>query len=125
MATRHEIPTHLNVEDKLLLGLTARQFLFMLASIALGYSLWDGHPDLPPVARLGLAAACVLVAALLALVRPGGRGLDQWLFVLLYHLAPPRRAAWRVAEPDPAAWRAGGPAWAEIAPSVAWTEERP
>ena len=124
MAKRHEIPTHLNVEDKLLLGLTARQFLYMLASVALGYSLWDRHPGLPPEARLALAAACVLVGALLALVRPGGRGLDQWLFVVLFHLATPRRTAWRVAEPAPVAWRSGGPAWAEIAPQVAWTGER-
>ena len=124
MAKRHEIPTHLNVEDKLLLGLTARQFIYMLASVALGYSLWDGHPELPPEARLVLAAACVLVGALVALVRPGGRGLDQWLFVVLGPLASPRRPAWRVAEPEPAAWRSGGPAWAEIAPRVAWTEDR-
>jgi uncharacterized membrane protein YbhN (UPF0104 family) len=125
MVKRHEIPTHLNVEDKLLLGLTARQFLYMLSAVALGYSLWDGHPELPSEARLALAAGCVLVGALIALIRPGGRGLDQWVFVVLFHLATPRRAAWRVAEPDPGAWHSGGPAWAEILPRVSWTEDRP
>ena len=31
MARRHEVPTHLNVEDKLLLGLSVRQFTVLLA----------------------------------------------------------------------------------------------
>ena len=35
---QHEIPTHLNVEDKLLLGLTMRQFLYLIVgcSVASG-----------------------------------------------------------------------------------------
>ena len=36
----HEVPTHLNVEDKLLLGLTARQFLYLLVGSSASYALW-------------------------------------------------------------------------------------
>src|SRR5262245_29924348 len=103
---RHEIPTHLDVPDTVFLGLTAGQALQLVLGLAAAYAAWDRWPDLAPGARLGLAAACVLAAAVLALVRPGRRGLAEWaLVVLRYHLRP-RRSVWRPAEPDPADWRA-------------------
>jgi hypothetical protein len=119
---RHELPTHLSVEDRLLLGLSARQVMYLVSGLAGGYGLWHQWPELPAELRLGLAAGAVLLAVITALVRPGGRGLDQWLFVVLHHLATPKRCTWRVAEPDPAGWRPPAGGWAELAPRVAWTE---
>jgi len=121
--TRHEIPTHLAVEDRLVLGLSARQAMYLIAAVAGGYSAWNEATAAPPELRLGLAALCLLLGAALALVRPGGRGLDEWLFVVLHYLATPRRCAWRPREPDPAEWRRRTPAFAERAPRVAWTED--
>jgi hypothetical protein len=122
--TRHEIPTHLAVEDRLVLGLSARRAMYLVAATAGGYSAWTEAAAAPPELRLGLAVLCLLAGAALALVRPGRRGLDEWLFVVLHHLATPKRCAWRPREPDPAGWRPRAPAFAARTPRVAWTEER-
>lgn len=127
---RHEIPTHLNVEDKVFAGLTVRQVMFLTAGAASGYGLWNQWPALPLGPRLGLALACALLAAVVALVRPHGRGLEAWAFVILHYLAVPRVCTWHLPEPDPAKWRPAATAWAELAPPLSWqpapgADERP
>src|ERR687886_139226 len=119
---RHEIPTHLNVEDTVLLGLTARQLGTLMACAALGYRLWIQWPALPVSARIALAATCLLVGLVLALVRPGGRPLEQWAVAGLAYLAAPRRTTWAVASPSLGDWRpAGASGWVELTPSVTWS----
>jgi hypothetical protein len=125
MARRHEIPTHLNVEDKAFYGLSVRQVTHLTVGAATAYAAWNQWLWAPAAPRLVLALGCILVAAALALLRPGGRGLEQWVFVVLHHAATPRRAAWRVPEPSPDAWRPRGGDWAELAPTVAWREGAP
>ena len=124
MARRHEIPTHLNVEDRAVLGLTVRQLAVLIVGLASGYALWSGRPELAPGVRAGLALACVLLGAALALVRPRGRGLEEWAFVALHYLATPKASTWRPREPDPAAWRPAGAAWAELDPRLSWGPAR-
>ena len=120
--TRHEIPTHLNVEDRALFGLSVRQVAFLVAGCAAAYAAWDALPDAEPGLRLGLAAAVLLAAAAFALLRPGGRGLELWALALARYAASPRRRAWGVPEPDPERWRPRPAAWAELAPRLAWRE---
>ena len=119
---RHEIPTHLNVEDKVFFGLSARQLMHLVVGLAGAYSAWSQWPDWPHEARAALAAAVVLVAAVVALVRPGARSLEEWAIVALHYWATPKRAVWRRPEPAAADWRPREAAWAELAPRVAWTE---
>ena len=125
MTSRHQIPTHLNVEDRAIFGLTVRQVAYLVVGCAGAYNLWTLFPDWPDAARLGIAVVCLLAAALVALVRPAGRGLEQWVFVVLHYAAVPRRSAWRPGEPDAALWRPREVAWAETAPWVSWAEDRP
>jgi len=120
-AKHHEIPTHLNVEDKAFYGLSARQFMYLTIGLATSYGLWNQWPDLPAAARLALAAACFALAAALALIRPHGRGLEEWTFVALHYAAAPKVGVWRPREPDPAAWRPSAARWAELSPRPAWT----
>jgi hypothetical protein len=121
MATRrHEIPTHLGVEDKILYGLSVHQFLFVTVGLAGGYGLWNQWPELAVPPRLAVSIAWLLVALALALVRPAGRGLDQWAFVALRYLALPKTSIWRPREPDPAQWRPPPDRWASFEPSLAW-----
>src|SRR5919197_6313144 len=108
----HEIPTHLNVEDKAFFGLSVRQLSCLIVGASSAYGLWNQWPELPLGLRAGLSAACLLVGLALALVRPGARGLEEWAFVLLHYATMPKRSVWR-PEPDPAAWSAGGLAWTE------------
>ncbi len=118
---RHEIPTHLNVEDTVLLGLSARQVGTLMACAALGYRLWVQWPALPVSARAALAVTCLLVGLVLALARPGGRPLEQWGLAGLAYLAAPRRTTWAALEPSLAEWRpAGTSGWVERTPSLAW-----
>ena len=121
MARRHEVPTHLNVEDKLLLGLSVRQFTVLLAGASGAYGIWSGAPDWPAPLLYGLVAAVALGAAGLAFVRPLGRGLEEWAFALAHYRAMPKLVVWRPAEPDPTDWRPAGADWAELSPRAAWT----
>ena len=115
----HEIPTHLNVEDKAFFGLSVRQLTCLIVGASSAYGLWNQWPELPVGPRAGLAAACLVLGLALALVRPGGRGLEEWAFVLLHYAATPKRSVWR-PEPDPAEWRPAGLAWTELEPTLGW-----
>lgn len=117
---RHEIPTHLDVEDRALYGLTVRQLMWLTVGAAAGYGLWNQWPSLPLGLRLALAAACVLLAVTLALVRPHGRGLEEWAFVALHYAALPKVCIWSTHEPDPEHARVTDGAWETLAPRLAW-----
>ena len=118
---RHEIPTHLNVEDKAFYGLSVRQVLSLVCGLSASYALWSQWPELAVALRLGLAAATLIGAVAFALVRPGRRGLEEWAFVALHYAATPKVATRRPCEPDPAAWRPAKSAWAELTPTVTWS----
>jgi hypothetical protein len=100
---RHEIPTHLEVEDKILGTLTVRQLLFLAVGLSLSYGLWGllhqlavspGH-HLPIVAQLALAAIPALCMLVLALAQPGGRPLEEWLLALARYAGQPKVCVWR------------------------------
>lgn len=92
---RHEVPTHLDVQDRLFLGLSPRQVTYLLLGLVGGLGLWSQWPQLPDVVRLGLALSSVAAGAALALVRWGGHGLEGWAAAGLRYAARTRRAVWR------------------------------
>lgn len=101
---RHEIPTHLGVEDKAFLGLTLRQLMTAAIGLALAYGT-AGELPAPIPLRLAGAAVVLVAAALLALWQPAGRPLEEWAFVLLQYVTTARTAVWRpsddtYADPD-------------------------
>ena len=118
--TRHEIPTHLNIEDRAFYGLAARQVLCLIAGTSSGYALFNQVPGWPLSIRIGLGSACLLAAIALALIRPCGRGLEVWAFVILHYLAMPKICTWRPVEPDLAAWRSTEAGWIELTPGLSW-----
>lgn len=127
---RHEIPTHLDVQDKVLLGLTARQAMHLLIGLAAAAFVWThlSSGDVLPLAARLAAAACWLCAAVVAaLVRPHGRGVEEWAVVVLRYLATPRCAVWRPApcpappgtpDGDADAAAAGSPDWLDYSPAA-------
>ena len=117
---QHEIPTHLDVEDKLLFGLTARQFLYVLMGASSAYALWEQLVLAPTPVRMGIPAVCVLASVVVALVRPFGRPLEEWLIAALIYFGRPRRTTWRTPEPDISDWRPASASWQELAPSAVW-----
>lgn len=107
MVQRHEVPTHLNVEDKAFAGLTMRQLMVVIIGLALAYSAMSELP-LPLSVRLAVGAFVLLATAAFSLWQPDGRSLDDWAFVLLRYVAVPRVVVWRVRtshlhEPEQAA----------------------
>lgn len=118
---RHEIPTHLNVEDRAFYGLSVRQVMYLTGGFSLGYGLWNQWGDALPALRLALALACAIVAVTLAIVRPGGRGFEEWAFIVLRYLTIPRRSVWRPSEPGTTGRAADG-RWVDLAPRPHWQE---
>ena len=119
MARTHEVPNHLNVQDTLFLGLTARQVATFMAFASPAYGVWEQAGDLPLLLRGGLALALALLGLVFALVRGKGRTLDEWLFAMLAYSLQARRMTWQRTldeTPDPTA-SAG---WAELDPELGW-----
>jgi hypothetical protein len=121
--TRHEVPTHLDVEDKVLFGLTVRQFLYLLVGSSASYGLWDQAAVVGDGLRLAGTGACAGITLAFALVRPAGRALEEWLVAALVFAASPRRATWQPVEPLAADWRPAGAGWQELTPSLVWAED--
>lgn len=118
----HEVPTHLDVEDRILFGLTVRQFLYVLVGCSASYGLWDQLGAWPDAARAGCVGACLLVTLAFALLRPGGQLLEAWLVAGLAYLATPRTSTWQPRQPLAADWRPAAARWQEFAPSLVWAE---
>jgi len=116
----HELPTHIQVEDVLLAGLTARQLLRLTIGVSLAYGLWDQAPSVPVPIRAGLAAVLAAAGVLLALVQPGGRPLDQWVLAAVLFALLPRRLVWRPSEPGIRKSSRPQSGWAELAPRPEW-----
>jgi len=85
VARTHEVPNHLNVEDTLFLGLTARQVATFMAFASPAYGIWDQLTVAPTPVRGALAGLLLLVGIGFALVQPGHRPLDEWVFAILAH----------------------------------------
>lgn len=119
---RHEIPTHLNVEDKAFYGFSARQVMYLIVGLSGGYSFWTQWPALAVPIRVTLIALWLVGALILALVRPHGRGLDEWAFVGLHYLAAPKASVWRPCVEESENGGAPDRAWEELSPRLAWQE---
>lgn len=128
-SARHELPTHLQVEDRLIAGLTIRQTLLLSAGVSLGYSLWRHlagmqlsiQTALAPTHMTGLTALLALAVrlalaalpagafALVALAHPADRPLEEWVVITLRYLTVPKTFI----------WRSGGSNWHGDLPAVA------
>lgn len=124
MKYKHKIPIHLEVEDHIIAGLSARQLLVIGAGLALGYLVWSNLSFLSTT-RWGLLAS-ILVALLPALLgvvmaffRPASRGLEEWAVVGFVHLIQPTQYVW-AALPDESP---GAPKTQEVLADSASEEE--
>lgn len=92
---RHEIPTHLQVEDKAIFGLTLWQVFYLLGGVTAVYAIYVQWSFLPLSWRAVLAAIVSVLTLLVTLVRPQGRDLLDWGLCLVRYAALPKRAVWK------------------------------
>ena len=101
MQATYKVPTHMNLPDKVVFGLTARQLLLLLIGCSLGYNLWLhlgvldalGFPG--QALRIALALVPAALAVALAMISVADRPLEVWLLVLMRYWQRPRIYLWR------------------------------
>jgi hypothetical protein len=118
----YELPTHLEVEDQLIAGLTARHLLRLLIGASLAYGVWDQVLWLPEEVRLVAAVILTALGGAFALLQPQGRPLDQWLVVLLLFLICPRQLVWKPGVTQQDWQQRDQTGWAELELHPEWLE---
>ncbi len=93
MSLDHDIPTHLDIEDRPALGLTAPQLLILAGGVLACVGALR-QPHLPMVARAIEGLAPLALALLLVFVRPANRSLLVWGRAALLHLSSARVLTW-------------------------------
>lgn len=93
----HEVPTHVQAEDKVLLWLTFPQVVTLIAVAAAAYGTFSYAPG-PTALRIGVAAVIGLVGAAAAVGQINGRRLPIVIADLLKYWLGPRRFAGQVTE---------------------------
>ena len=71
----HEVPTHVQAEDRVLLGFTFPQIVAVVAVCALSYGAYRYAPVGPSEVRMGIAAVFGLVGIAMVVGKIGGRRL--------------------------------------------------
>jgi hypothetical protein len=122
----YEIPTHLQVEDALIAGITPRQLLRLVAGASLAYAVWDQLTFLPVALRGGMTVGAAVLGVVFALVHPGDRPLDQWVFAATLFLVSPSQWRWRLeGVADGLEADASDDEWADLSQPVDWAGSRP
>ena len=87
----HEVPTHLQAEDKVLLGLTFPQIVAAAAVVGLAYGIWQQATFLVGYGRIAAAVVFAVMGLAGIVVRPGGRALPVVVIDLLRFALSPKR----------------------------------
>ena len=89
------IPLDVDLEDKLLYGLTPMRLAYAVVALLAAFAIWSSR--LEPVAmRAALALVVALIGAVAAWGRWRGRAVDGWLVDILIFVFTNYRFAWRV-----------------------------
>ncbi len=91
--TEHEVPTHVQAEDRVILWFTFPQIVAMTAVCALSYGAYRYSPVGPSEVRMGLAVILALFGMAMVVGKVGGRRLPVVAADLLRFGLGPRRYA--------------------------------
>jgi hypothetical protein len=87
------VPLDVDLEDKLLYGLTPTRLVYLVIGLLAAFSVWSAHWA-PPPARAAFAMLIALMAAVAAWGRWHGRPLDGWLVDILIYVGATYRVRW-------------------------------
>lgn len=88
-------PLDVDLEDKLLYGLTPMRLMYLVVSLLGGFALWSS-PWSPQLARLVASAAVIGLGVAMAWGRWRARSADQWLLDIAIFVTRRYRVAWNV-----------------------------
>ena len=94
----HEVPTHVQAEDKVLLGFAFPQVVAVMAVFALSYGAYHYAPVGPSEVRMALAVLFGLVGIAMTVGKIGGRRLPLVAADLLKYRLGARRYAGQIAQ---------------------------
>ena len=94
----HEVPTHVQAEDRVLLGFTFPQVVAVMAVFALSYGTYRYAPVGPSEVRMALAVLFGLVGVAMVVGKIGGRRLPLVAADLLKYRLGARRYAGQTAQ---------------------------
>jgi hypothetical protein len=84
-------PLDVDLEDKLVYGLTPTRLVYLVVALLAAFSAWSGHWA-PPAVRIAAAATLALVGAVASWGRWRGRAIDAWAVDLALFI----RATYRI-----------------------------
>ena len=88
------VPLDVDLEDKLLYGLTPTRLVYLVVSLLAAFALWSGHWAMAPV-RGAAAAALIAIGAIAAWGRWRARPVDRWVSDLALFVLATYRVRWR------------------------------
>lgn len=96
------VPLDVDLEDKLVYGLTPIRLGYLVLALVGGFSTWSS-PWAPAVARGACALAIAAIGVAAAWGRWRGRPADAWAVDVAWFVLANLRAEWKVMAP----WRRG------------------
>ena len=87
------VPLDVDLEDKLLYGLTPTRLAYLVIGLLAAFSIWSTQWAPSPL-RAGCAVVVAAVGAAAAWGRWRGRAVDCWLIDLVIYVMATRRLQW-------------------------------
>src|SRR5262245_15080799 len=87
------VPLDVDLEDKLLYGLTPTRLAYLVIGLLAAFSIWSTQWAATPV-RAGCAVVVALIGAGAAWGRWRGRAIDGWFTDLVIYVMATRRLRW-------------------------------
>jgi F0F1-type ATP synthase assembly protein I len=88
------VPLDVDLEDKLLYGLTPTRLVYLVVALLAAFALWSGSWAIAPI-RGAAAALLVAVGAVAAWGRWRGRPADRWVTDAALFVLATYRVRWR------------------------------
>jgi hypothetical protein len=92
------VPLDVDIEDKLLYGLTPIHLAYLVVALLAAFSVWSAHYAAPFI-RAPVALAIVAIGAAAAWGRWRGRATDAWAIDVALYVIANYRLVWRGPRP--------------------------
>ena len=90
------VPLDVDLEDKLLYGLTPTRLVYLVVALLAAFALWSGHWSIAPV-RGAAAGAVAAIGAVAGWGRWRSRPVDRWITDFALFVLATYRIRWRRA----------------------------